>query len=122
MSAAVLSFHLSESMECAQLSIKEETEDETKYGLHPDKGVLEEASTKVNVRQIRSRSSDSYFVLFYCKFCHFTIVLQIHEVSCQLFIKEEAEEAKHNVPGNFPSIKVEFKIWTRNGLNIGKDS
>jgi hypothetical protein len=25
-------FSLSESMECAQLSIKEETEDETKYG------------------------------------------------------------------------------------------
>ena len=47
------------SMECAQLSIKEETEDEIKYessGLHPDTGVLEEASTKVNVRQIRSIS------------------------------------------------------------------
>jgi hypothetical protein len=43
-------------MECSQLSIKEETEDETKYGLHPDTGVLEEASTKVNVRQIRSIS------------------------------------------------------------------
>ena len=44
------------SMECAQLSIKEETEDETKYGssgLRPDTGVLEKASTKVNVRQIR---------------------------------------------------------------------
>jgi hypothetical protein len=25
-----------------------------------------------------------------------------------LFIKEEAEEAKHNVPGNFPSIKEEL--------------
>ncbi len=39
MSAAVLSFHVSERMECAQLSIKEESEDETKYGssgLHPD--------------------------------------------------------------------------------------
>jgi len=52
----VLSFHVSENMECSQLSIKEETEDETKYGLHPDTGVLEEASTKVNVRQIRSIS------------------------------------------------------------------
>ena len=59
MSAAVLSFHLSESMECVQLSIKEEAEDETKYGsssLHPDTGVLGEASAKVNVRQIRSIS------------------------------------------------------------------
>jgi hypothetical protein len=47
------------NMECAQLSIKEESEDETKYGssiLHHDTGVLEEASTKVNVRQIRSIS------------------------------------------------------------------
>jgi hypothetical protein len=47
------------NMECSQLSIKEESEDETKYGssgLHPDTGVLEEASTKVNVRQIRSIS------------------------------------------------------------------
>ncbi len=38
------------NMECAQLSIKEESEDETKYesyGLHPDTGVLEEASDKV---------------------------------------------------------------------------
>jgi hypothetical protein len=37
-------------MECSQLSIKEETEDETKYGssgLHPDTGVPEEASDKV---------------------------------------------------------------------------
>ena len=59
LSAADLSFHLSENMECAQLSIKEETEDETKYGssgLHPDTGVPGEASTKVNVRQIRSIS------------------------------------------------------------------
>ena len=55
----MLSFHVSESMECSQLSIKEEIKDETKYGssgLHPDTGVLEEASTKVNVRQIRSIS------------------------------------------------------------------
>ncbi len=46
-------------MECAQLSIKEETEDETKYGsssLHPDTGVLEEDSSQVNVRQVRSIS------------------------------------------------------------------
>ena len=46
-------------MECAQLSIKEETEDETKYGsygLHPATGVLEEDSSQVNVRQIRSIS------------------------------------------------------------------
>ena len=44
------------NMENVSLSIKEEIEDETKYGsygLHPDTGVLEEASTKVNVRQIR---------------------------------------------------------------------
>jgi hypothetical protein len=50
---------LQKNMECAQLSIKEETENETKYGssgLHPDTGVLEEASTKVNVSQIRSIS------------------------------------------------------------------
>jgi hypothetical protein len=47
------------NMECSQLSIKEETKDETKYGssgLHPDTGVLGEASTKVNVSQIRSIS------------------------------------------------------------------
>jgi hypothetical protein len=47
------------NMENVSLSIKEETEDETKYGsygLHPDAGVLEEASTKVNVRQMRSIS------------------------------------------------------------------
>ncbi len=37
-------------MECSQLSIKDEIEDETKYGssgLHLDTGVLEEASDKV---------------------------------------------------------------------------
>ncbi len=59
MSAAVLSFYVSESMECAQLSIKEETEDETKYGssiLHHDTGVLGEDSSQVKVRQIRSIS------------------------------------------------------------------
>ena len=72
MSTAVLSFHLSESMECDQLSIKEEAEDETKYGsygLHPDTGVLEEASTKVNVRQIRSISFQIlYLILFIASF------------------------------------------------------
>jgi hypothetical protein len=54
------------NMECAQLSIKEETEDETRYGsygLHPDTGVLGEASTKVNVRQIRSS-----FIFLFCTF------------------------------------------------------
>ena len=47
------------NMENVSLGIKEETEDETKYGssgLHPDSGVPEEASGKVNVRQIRSIS------------------------------------------------------------------
>jgi len=68
MSAAVLSFHLPESMECDQLSIKEETEDETKYGsygLHPDTGVLAEASGKVNVRQIRSKSFQILILYFF---------------------------------------------------------
>ena len=44
------------NMENVSLSIKEEIEDDTKYGrssLHPDIGVLEEDSSKVNVRQIR---------------------------------------------------------------------
>ena len=66
MSAAVLSFYVSEIMECAQLSIKEEKEDEIKYGgssLHPDTGVLKDASTKVNVRQIRSS-----FIFLFCTF------------------------------------------------------
>ena len=43
-------------MESVLLSIKEEIADETKYGspiLHHDIGVLEEDSSKVNVRQIR---------------------------------------------------------------------
>jgi hypothetical protein len=31
-------------------------------------------------------------------------------VSCQLFLKEEAEEAKHYVPANFPSIKEELLL------------
>jgi hypothetical protein len=63
-------------MECSQLSIKEETKDETKYGssgLHPDTGVLEEASTKVNVRQIRS----SFHILI----CNFLLqVLPFHNL------------------------------------------
>ncbi len=97
-------------MENVSLSIKEEKADDTKYGsstLDHDIGVLEEASGKVNMRQIRSIS---FQILICCKFCHFTIFLQIHEVSCQLFIKEEAEEAKHNVPGNFPSVKEELLL------------
>ena len=56
------------SMECAQLSIKEETEDEKKYGssnLHPDSGVLAEASGKVNVRQIRSKSFQILILYFF---------------------------------------------------------
>ncbi len=43
-------------MENVSLSIKEEIADETKYGssnLHYDIGVLEEDSSKVNVRQIK---------------------------------------------------------------------
>ena len=55
-------------MKCAHLSIKEETEDETKYGssgLLPDTGVLEEASTKVNVRQIRSKSFQILILYFF---------------------------------------------------------
>ncbi len=68
MSAAVLSFMFQKNMECAQLSIKEETEDETKYGcsgLHPDTGVLEEASSKVNVRQMRSLSFHILILYFF---------------------------------------------------------
>ncbi len=70
------------NMENVSLSVKEEIADETKYGsssLHPDKGVLEEDSSQVNVRQIRSISFQ--ILLFYCKFCYFTIFLQIREVS-----------------------------------------
>ncbi len=88
------------------MSIKEEIADETKYGsssLHPDIGVLEENSSQVMRCEVDQFSDSS----FYCKFCHFTIFFQISEVSCQVFIKEEAEEAKHYVPGNFPVIKEE---------------
>ena len=66
MSAAGLSFHLSESMECDQLSIKEETEDKTKYGsygLHPDTGVLGEDSSQVKVRQVRSTFRFLFFIV-----------------------------------------------------------
>jgi hypothetical protein len=66
MSAAVLSFHVSENMECAQLSIKEETEDETKYwsyGLHHDIGVLGEDSSQVKVRQVRSTFRFLFFIV-----------------------------------------------------------
>jgi hypothetical protein len=92
-------------MESVLLSIKEEIADETKYGsstLHHNIGVLAEDSSKV-MRCGVDQFSDSSF---YCKFCHFTIFFQISEVSCQL--KEEADEAKHYVPGNFPFIKEEL--------------
>jgi hypothetical protein len=59
------------NMECAQLSIKEETEDETKYGsygLHPDTGVLGEASGKGNVGQIRSISFQIMILHFFASF------------------------------------------------------
>ncbi len=99
-------------MESVLLSIKEEITDENKYGssnLHHNKGVLAEDSSKVMRCKVDQFSDSS----FYCKFCHFTIFFQIREVSCQVFIKEvkeEAEEAKHYVPGNFPSIKEELLL------------
>ena len=96
-------------MESVLLSIKEEMADETKYGsstLHHNIGVLAEDSSKVMRCEVDQFSDSS----FYCKFCHFTIFFQISEVSCQVFIKEEAEEAKHCVPGNFPSIKEELLL------------
>jgi hypothetical protein len=95
------------NMENVSLSIKEEIADETKNGssnLHPDIGVLEEDSNKVMWCKLDPVSDSS----FYCMFCHFTIFFQTSEVSCQVFIKEEADEAKHNVPGNFPQIKEEL--------------
>ena len=67
----MLSFHVSESMECSQLSIKEEIKDETKYGssgLHPDTGVLEEASDKVCEANKINKFSDSYLILFIASF------------------------------------------------------
>ena len=94
-------------MESVLLSIKEEIADETKYGsstLHHNIGVLVEDSSKVMRCEVDQFSDSS----FYCKFCHFTIFFQISEVSCQVFIKEEADEAKHCVPGNFPLIKEEL--------------
>ena len=95
------------NMENVSLSINEEIADETKYGsssLHPDIGVLEEDSNKVMWWKLDQFSDSS----FYSEFCHFTIFFQISEVCCQVFIKEEAEEAKHYVPGNFSSIKEEL--------------
>jgi len=94
-------------MENVSLSIKEEIADETKNGssiLHHDIGVLAEDSSKVMRCEVDQFSDSS----FYCKFCHFTIFFQISEVSCQVFIKEEADEAKHYVAGNFPLIKEEL--------------
>ena len=96
------------NMENVSLSIKEEIADETKNGssiLHHDIGVLEEDSIKVMWCKLDPISDSS----FYCKFCYFTIFFQISEVSCQVFIKEEAEEAKHYVPGYFPLIKEELQ-------------
>ncbi len=64
-------------MENVSLSIKEEIADETKYGssnLHYDIGVLEEDSSKINVRQIRS-TFRFFFLLqvlpFSQSFCRF---------------------------------------------------
>ena len=93
-------------MESVLLSIKEEIADETKYGsstLHHNIGVLANSS-KVMRCEVDQFSDSS----FYCKFCYFTIFFQISEVSCQVFVKEEADEAKHYVPGNFPLIKEEL--------------
>ena len=90
------------NMENVSLSIKEEIADETQNGssnLH-----LEEDSNKVMWWKLDPFSDSS----FYCKFCYFTIFFQISEVSCQVFIKEEADEAKHYVPGNFPLLKEEL--------------
>jgi hypothetical protein len=54
------------NMENVSLSIKEEIADETKYGssnLHHDIGVLEEDSSKVNVRQVRSTFRFFFFIV-----------------------------------------------------------
>ncbi len=45
---------------------------------------------------------------FYWEFCHF--ILQIREESCQVFLMEEAEETKDDVPGNVPLIKEELLL------------
>jgi hypothetical protein len=89
-------------MEKVSLSIKEEIADEAEYG----SSTLAKDSIKVMRCKLNQYSGSS----FYCEFCHFTIFFQISEVSCQVFIKEEAEEAKHYVPGNFPSIKEELLL------------
>jgi hypothetical protein len=64
-------------MESVLLSIKEEMADETKYGsstLHPDIGVLEENSSQVNVRQVRSIFRFFFFIVSFAisqSFCRF---------------------------------------------------
>ncbi len=58
-------------------SIKEEVADETKYGssnLHHDTGVLEEDSSQVNVRQVRSTFRFFFFIVSLAisqSFCRF---------------------------------------------------
>ncbi len=64
------------TMENVSLSIKEEIADETKHGssnLHHDICVLEEDSSKVNVRQIRSTFRFFFFIV---SFAIFSIFLQ----------------------------------------------
>ncbi len=54
------------NMENVSLSIKEEIADKSKYGssnLHPDTGVLEEDSSKVNVRLVRSTFRFFFFIV-----------------------------------------------------------
>jgi hypothetical protein len=64
-------------MENVSLSIKEEIADETKYGspiLHHDIGVLEEDSSKVNVKQVRSPLRFFFFIASFAisqSFCRF---------------------------------------------------
>jgi len=65
------------NMENVSLSIKEEIADETKYGgsnLHHEKGVLEEDSSQVNVRQIRSTFRFFFYIVSFAisqSFCRF---------------------------------------------------
>ncbi len=65
------------NMENVSLSIKEEIADETKYGrssLHHNIGVLEEDSSQVNVRQIRSTFRFLFFIVSFAisqSFCRF---------------------------------------------------
>jgi hypothetical protein len=64
-------------MENVSWSIKEEIADETKHGssnLHPDIGVLEEDSSQVKVRQIRSTFRFFSFIVSFAisqSFCRF---------------------------------------------------